>query len=507
MRLRHFNPHHQKNSLFFKVLVAVGAVMAISLILAGGIMVTKAILPSETEFEGAKTVQKEIEPQKQKRKVITKNVQKRSSSLVKRINVVQPQQINTPQVTISLPTGMGGEGTDGIGLSDFSGLTNLANLKIDLPEMDIFGAKAKSDRVFIVLEASPFMMNEDMGALESYNIVKDEIKKLVKMLPPACVFNVMATDHWFSEARNMCFPTLVPATAANKETFDRWISAVNRDLKNIGWRSFAGGTQYQLKYPHPPSPIEQQNTKIVVNGEEQQFRFNWDYEFQTQVRDRYKVYQAAIEQGAGAIWILTSKWPGPEKYFMPVTDDQIRRNTEEWERNLKKAEREGKHVRTKEDWDNWHKACRPFEEKARAELDKENARRRSKGIPQRVVLNIRDYAQSVLKMKLPQCEGIPADHFRPLPKFKTYNTQSLLACYEPILKKTYDERKLPRPTVNIILLLTRKEEWNNKKNATPKAWAFRNGKGTVRILRGGKPISEYEKEEKEMAAKMAKAEK
>ena len=504
MRLRHFNPHHQKNSLFFKVLVAVGAVMAISLILAGGIMVTKAILPSETEFEGAKTVQKEIEPQKQKRKVITKNVQKRSSSLVKRINVVQPQQINTPQVTISLPTGMGGEGTDGIGLSDFSGLTNLANLKIDLPEMDIFGAKAKSDRVFIVLEASPFMMSEDMGAFESYNIVKDEIKKLVKMLPPACVFNVMATDHWFSEARNMCFPTLVPATAANKETFDRWITAINKNYGNFGYHSFVGGTQYQLKFPHPPNPTDQHN-KITVNGEEQNFRFNWDTT-QAVIRDRYKVYQAAIEQGAGAVWILTSKWHGPHEYFMPLTEDQIRRNTEDWERALKKAEREGKHVRTKEDWDNWQKAIKPYCDKAKEWLEKENARRRSKGIPQRVCLDYRVLALE-LKMKVPDCEGIPADHFRPLPKFKTYNTQSLLACYEPILKKTYDERKLPRPTVNIILLLTRKEEWNTKKNAVPKSWAFRNGKGTVRILRGGKPISEYEKEEKEMASKMAKAEK
>ncbi|MBO7520720.1 MAG: hypothetical protein J6T16_00585, partial [Opitutales bacterium] len=227
MKLRHFRPKHQKNSLFLKVLIAVGAFMAVSLILAGSIIITKAISVSETEFKAEKVEQKEIEPEQQKRKVIVKNTQKRNNSVVKRIKIEPQQQINTPQVQISLPSGMGGEGTDSVGLSDFTGLTNLSNFKIDLPEMDIFGAKAKSDRVFIVLEASPFMMNEDMGAFESYNIVKDEIKKLVKMLPSTCVFNVMATDHYFSEARNMCFPTLVPATAANKETFDRWISAIN----------------------------------------------------------------------------------------------------------------------------------------------------------------------------------------------------------------------------------------------------------------------------------------
>ena len=455
-------------------------------------MVTQAILPSETEFEAAPPAQQnQVEPEKQKRKVITKNVQKRSASLVKRINVVQPQQINTPQVEISLPSGMGGDGTDGIGISDFSGMTNLSAMKIDLPEMDIFGTKAKSDRVFIAFDASPYMMNEDMGALESYNIVRDEIKKLIKMLPAACVFNVMAFDVWFKEARDMCFTNLVPATAANKATFDRWISQINKDTKRVGLHDYQS-RQYQMKYPSPPSCVGQKGP----NGEV--FRFAWDGQYKSEVFDRYRIYQTAIEQGAGAIWILTHKWPAPNEYMMPITEDQMKRNSEEWDRNLKKAKSEGKHVRTQEDWDNWHKAWAPMVEKARAWVEADNARRRSRGIPQRVVLDMRWFAEHELKMKGPPCQGIPADHFRPdiRPKVKRYNTMSLLACYEPILKKTYDERGLKRPTVNIIILLTRKEEWNNKKNATPKAWAFRNGKGTVRILRGGKPVSEYEQPEK-----------
>ena len=491
MKIRHFKPKHQKNSLFLKVMIAVGALMTAALILAGGIMVTQAILPSETEFEAAPPAQQnQVEPEKQKRKVITKNVQKRSSSLVKRINVVQPQHINTPQVEITLPSGMGGEGTDGMGISDFSGMTNLSAMKIDLPEMDIFGAKAKSDRIFIAFDASPYMMSEDMGALESYNIVREEIKKLIKMLPAACVFNVMAFDVWFKDARDMCFQNLVPATASNKATFERWIGEINKSTDKVGLHNYQS-RQYNMNYPSPPSPIGQK----TPTGED--FRFAWDGQFKSEVVDRYRIYQTAIEQGAGAIWILTAKWPAPNEYMMPVTDDQMRRNQEEWDRNLKKAKQEGKHVRTQEDWDNWHKACRPYEQKAKEWLDKENERRRSKGIPQRVVLDLRALARE-LKMKVPDCQGIPADHFRPdiRPKIKRYNTSSLLSCYEPILKKVYDERGLKRPTVNIIILLTRKEEWNNKKNATPKSWAFRNGKGTVRILRGGKPVSEYEQPEK-----------
>ena len=41
MKIRHFKPKHQKNSLFLKVMIAVGALMTAALILAGGIMVRR----------------------------------------------------------------------------------------------------------------------------------------------------------------------------------------------------------------------------------------------------------------------------------------------------------------------------------------------------------------------------------------------------------------------------------------------------------------------------------
>ncbi len=492
MKIRHFKPKHKRNSLIWQVMIVVGGIMAASLILAGSIMITQAILPQETEFEAPPPVQQnQLEPEKQKRKVITKNVQKRNQSLVKRINVVQPQQISTPQIEISLPTGTGGEGTDGIGITDFSGLSNLANLKIEMPDMDIFGTKAKSDRVFIAFEASPVMMSDNMGGLESYNIVREEIKKLIKSLPATCVFNVMAFDNHFKEARDACFKGLVPATAANKQIFEKWINEINKDLSKVGLHNYQK-RQYKLKYPTPPSPIGQKDK----NGKRVWFR--WDGTFKSGVLDRYKVYQAAIEHAAGAIWILTNGWVAPNEYMLPLSQDLIDRQQEEWDRNLKKAKQQGKHITTKEDWKNFHNAWKPLEAQAKKWLDAENARRKSKGIPLKVVTDLRWLATNQLKLKGPQLKGSPADYFCPdiRPRIKRYNNLTLLAAYEPILKKVYDERGLKRPTVNIIILLTRKDEWNTKKNAVPKSWAFRNGKGTVRVLRGGKPVSEYEMDAK-----------
>ena len=121
-------------------MIAVGFLMGALLVLAGGIMVTNAVLPQETEFEAVPpSQQNSIEPKKQKIKVITKNVQKRNSSLVKRINILKPQQINTPQVEITLPSGLGGEGTDGFASFKMDGAATLNKLKIELPELDLFG--------------------------------------------------------------------------------------------------------------------------------------------------------------------------------------------------------------------------------------------------------------------------------------------------------------------------------------------------------------------------------
>ena len=487
MKIRHFKPKHQKNSLFLKVMIAVGALMTAALILAGGIMVTQAILPSETEFEAAPPAQQnQVEPEKQKRKVITKNVQKRSSSLVKRINVVQPQHINTPQVEITLPSGMGGEGTDGMGISDFSGMTNLSAMKIDLPEMDIFGAKAKSDRIFIAFETSEKTMTDDMGGLEAFNIVRDEIKKLVSMLPATCVFNVMAFDLHVKEVRDMCNPNLVPATAVNKDRFVKWIDAINKDVNKIGL--WYGDRQYDLKYPIPPFA----DAKVMS--------YHYDGAQYFDVVCRYKVYQTAIEQGAGAIWILTMRWPEPNDYFLPKTPDEQKKFNAQWEKNCKDFVKKGGIIADdadKDAWNKWIKSTEPARMKAKEWLDKENERRRSKGIPQRVITDMLVLANE-LKLKYPPKPTFRND-LRPHVDFKRYTQSSLFASYAQIFKKVYDERGLKRPILNIILLSGRKTKIDNKKLNKIRSWAKLNNNGSVRILRAGKPVSEYEnfKEDKE----------
>ena len=145
MRIHRFRPTHRKNSLFLKVLIIVGIVRAALLVGLAGVLVTQAIIPQEQTFESAPKPVQTQEPEQVKRRVITKNLQKRSNQMPRRINVAKVQNIQTPEVTISLPSGMGGDVGGGFDVTNIGSLS-LDKIQIDLPTMDLFGLKAKAEK-------------------------------------------------------------------------------------------------------------------------------------------------------------------------------------------------------------------------------------------------------------------------------------------------------------------------------------------------------------------------
>ncbi|MBO5782493.1 MAG: hypothetical protein J6R08_08590 [Opitutales bacterium] len=501
MRIRRFKPKQQKNSLFLKVMIVVGAIMTAALILAGGIMVTQAILPKETEFEAVPPPQNQVEPEKQKRKVITKNVQKRNSSLVKRINVVQPQQINTPQVEISLPSGMGGEGTEGFSSIDMSGMANLGKVKIDLPEFDIFGVKGSSDRVLICFDVCSKTMTEEMGALPAFNVVKNEIATLVRGLPATCLFNVMCFDmergqkhgnlgNGIEGGNVNCIEVyrqnLVPANASNKSSFESWIKGINQNENEIGLRD----ANYELRFPYVP--------------------FNEGFTYENHVWQRhgvvywYMAYQAAIEQGAGVIYFLTTHWPRPDEFWVKMTPDQRKKHVEQTKKNAENFEKSGGKLVSPEEKGKFYAIAR---EVARKMINAENEKRAQKNIPPMVIRDSWGYAaQKRIPEAIEAMKKKTWDDFAPKFKFKHHTNPSIMAHYEPIFKKVYEERGLKRPTFNMIIMMPKQgnPEWQKKYFKNASAWARQNNKGVVRIIRGAKPISEYEDPDKKKEDKAEK---
>ncbi|MBO7522113.1 MAG: hypothetical protein J6T16_07735 [Opitutales bacterium] len=500
MKLRRFKPGHQKNSLFFKTLIAVGAFMAASLILAGSIIITKAISVSETEFKAEKVEQKEVEPEKQKRKVIVKNTQKRNKSLVKRIKIEQQQHVNTPPVQISLPSGMGGEGTDGFANVDVSDMSNLGKIKIELPEFDLFGIKGSSDRVLICFDVCSKTMTDEMGALPAFNVVKNEISTLVRGLPSTCLFNVMCFDMergQHGDGTINCVEifrqNLVPANSANKSGFEAWMKGINEDENRVGIRE----DNYKLRFPYVPF-----NEGFAYHATTKKWGWRNHVWERHAVVFWYMAYQAAIEQGAGVIYFLTTHWPLPEEYWLPMSDKQREKYIADTKKNADDFQKKGGVLVTPEEKGKFYAIARA---RAREMINKENEIRRSKNQPPMVVRDSWGYAAA---KKIP--EAIEAmkkktwDDFPPLLQNpKAHTTSSLMAAYEPIFKKLYDEKGLARPVFNMIIMLPRKgdPEWQKKYFKNASIWARQNNKGSVRILRGAKPFSEYEDPDTRKTAK------
>ena len=476
MKIYRFKPKHQKNALFIKVLLVVGAIQVAAMLLLGGIMITQALIPQEAEFEAPPPPQENKEPEKKQRQVVLQKNLKRSATQVKRINVPNVNQVNPPELSISLPSGMGGDGSSGIGDISLAG-ANLQGVKIDLPTMEIFGTKASSDRVFIAFEVSEEVMKDDMGGLDAFNVVKDEIKALVNGLPGTIVFNVMAFDTWHKFGmQSTSFPSLVPANPSNKENFSKWIDTINPNPNKVGL-NWNDPRRYNLKEQPPVYP---------------KISYHWDSSHNHGVVGRYMVYQVALESGAGAVWILSMGWPSAGEYNMSLGEETEKRYMSQWEKNVKDFERKGGKIGTKEDWDAWNRQMAPLREKAKKWLEDENKRREAKGIPKKVETDLDKIVRENLKIKYEPMPKSKNDFRPPVPKFKKYNNQTLYSAYEPIFKKYYDERELPRPKVNIIVLLSRDAEWDSKKSAGVRSWARLNGGGTMRVLRAGKPVAEYE---------------
>ena len=477
MKIYRFKPKHEKNALFIKVLIVVGVIQVAAMLFLGGMMITQALIPQEAEFEAPPPPQDVKEPEKQ-REVVLKKSMKRSSSAVRRINVVNPQMTNTPDLTISLPQGLGGDGDGGINISGIDPAA-LAGTKLDfkLPEFSLFGIKGASDRVVIAFDVSAATMTDDMGGLPAFNVVKDEIKSLVNGLPATVMFNVLAIDNEHHGLVQAFRSSLVPANPTNKAAFESWMAPLNQSYERVGIQD----PNYTLRFNPPP-----------YNSE---FPYHQDVWQNIWVVNRYKTYQAAMEQGAGVVFFLTSSWRPPKDYWVKLTDTELANYNKRMEKARDDFVKRGGKIVDKEVKNDLYRKAR---QAGKAWLDAENARRRSKKQPEMVVRDTLGIARNIKDPNAVQADNMKSvDDFRQPIKWKSYTQSSLLAHYEPMFKKLYDERDLPRPTLNMIIMLPKKvteqgESPTKEHISAASRWAKAHNNGKIRVLRGAKPFDEYQ---------------
>ena len=469
MKLHHFRPKREKRGLLYQVFIVVAVIQIVLLITFGSVIVTQSIIMDENKFDAPPTIEKVDQVRKETR-VRVQQQQKKTQKLTRRISITNPQNTNLPQVNITLPPTM----SMGAAINTISNIDMTSKFNIVTTTVNIGGIKSKTEKVLICIDTGKYLMTDERGGLDTYKAIREDIKKLVNNLPPTVLFNLMAFTTEYGTAINMFQPTLVAATSANKKMACDWVEPLNASLSRLG----PGGNNYKLKYPFLPQPPDSNH-------------------YHQGVSNIYRIYQAALEQGADTIYMLTTSWTDPERIKKPWSNAQTQRYVRDMARYSENIERQ----RRSAGWNDQKQieferkdmiAMRTGIKKAREWIKNENERRAKKGQP----LYTANVTQAMWDNKFyerpqpypPSTGGVKAPEI----KFDSYGRGGVLKYYEKLFKEVYRDKQMKPPTLNMIVFRGKNENLTPAENRVIKQFTSSNNGGRSRVLKGLKPVSEYD---------------
>ena len=468
MKLHHFRPKKEKRGLLYQVFIIVAIIQVVLLITMGSVIVTQSIITEEKKFDAPPTIEKVDQARKETR-VRVQQQQKKTQKLTRRISITNPQNTNLPQVNITLPPTM----SMGAGISAISNIDMTSKFNIVTTTVDIGGIKSKTEKVLICIDTGKYLMTDERGGLDTYKAIREDIKKLINNLPPTVLFNLMAYSTEYGTSINMFQPSLVAATSANKRMACDFVEPLNASLSRLG----PGGNNYKLKYPFLPQPPDSNHYSQYASN-------------------IYRIYQAALEQGADTIYILTTSWTDPERIKKPWNNAQTQRYVRDMARYSENVERQ----RRQAGWNDQKQieyeredmiARRDGIKKARDWIKAENDRRAKKGQPLytgNVNKAMYDNKFYVRPKEVPPSIGVKA----PEVKFESYGRSGILKYYDKLFKEVYRDKQMKPPTLNMIVFRGKNENLTPAENRVIKQFTSSNNGGRSRVLRGLKPVKEYD---------------
>ncbi len=479
MKIHKFNPIKKKDTLLAKLFIAVAGVFAGLLLIFGGMVISEIVLQPETAFEAPPPPEK-VEKKRQI-PIQTQKQQQPTNKLIKRIQLPQTKATNVSTANIALPSSDIGGGTSLVG-----GLApkGLGDLKITMTPINLLGMGGNTEKVVIVIDASRHMMTEEKGALYTYNVIKNDIKRLIGTLPPTVLFNVIAFNVPPPPADGIAINAfnpsgLISASEDNKAKLISWLDPINAKTTGIGVKN-----NYSLKYPFlPQAPTAARRVKGGYDAD---------------VSKLYRVYQAALEQGADTIFILTSGWTAPNAIKRPWTDaekdayakkvakakaafDERVKAAKENKAPVSAEQKAAQNAKDKAAQEARAKSNAAALEKAKNWIATENAKRAKAGQS----LYVEMTAQKLAEAKFGFKKGRVVAHgpvFTPPPQGdnEPYSGAAILKYYRDMIsKKTGEAPKTP--VLNMILFRGKKENIE-KQTSIAEAWTkLHNGKVSVLV--------------------------
>lgn len=286
--------------------------------------------------------------------------------------------------------------------------------------VNFFGIKSKGSRMVFVIEAARFMLTDNKGGIPAYDKVKEDLGKMLAGLNRLTAFNIILFDHKkIATFRD----DLVPASPSNVRLGIEWLDPINRVYEEIGIRS-----DYSSKpLLEGVEPIKLDDLSHFV-----------------------KAVQRAMEMDINTVFLLTSGWVHLHK---PMDERELAKfyKDHKWDEDTEKE---------------WQAAVK----QAHAWLDKENAARRAKGVPQRV---IRDWHELVAELA-------PSVRRKPSPGYLMEEVEEQLKNSARIY---YRNRNKDRPKINVVWFIGEDEEPSVTVDSHFNNIA-RDSRGKTRILQG-----------------------
>ncbi|MGB0418249.1 MAG: hypothetical protein ACPGF8_01535 [Opitutales bacterium] len=461
------------NPMLIQVIVISVILHVVIGLILGGITVIDHIIPDKAQFDEAPETPEEAPPPPPVK--VEVKPQKPKQVLAPKLNLRPVGNIAVADVSVDLPdmqqnfTVSSGLGAGSLQISGGS-LLGVANgsLKLGMSEVNVFGLKSKSERILFIIDSSRGMLTDKKGGLNSYKVIKDKVTELISNLAPGTLFNVILTDDL---NKSILFqPKLVSSGIENQIKLIKWFASVNVDANKVGIGHLGANKRPLTSFA---------DSAIVTNLISQVvWRANQNAYFT----------QLALEMNADSIFHICSQHNGFHGTRRLANERELARNQKDRDRITQSSQ-----------WKKLlaaHKAEIPIMQKRiDATLAKQNAARKKKGLPPRVLLHTGVIAAA---------NELGLKWNNPMPSFSTFGinfrnhhpikASELKRHFGKVVRELYTKKKKRIPNIHILLLLAGDSEISTaqEKNITEFTRTF---KGKLRIVKGLDEIKTAAKEE------------
>ncbi len=270
--------------LLWSILIGVVALHVLGILILGSVVVFRHLFKREVAFEAPPEVIKRIDPRKLEHKVKVQKQQQKSGrpKLQPRLSANKLSDFSLPDIkSIAMPkldpikSNLQSFGAAGIGTGTAGG-SGMGGLGLGVSQVRFMGFNANTERVALLLDLSPSMVEDQRGSFDGFDALKDEIKELVNSLSNGSLFNLIA----FASGVDIYKPEAVRASDENKKEANLWIDPYMSDRVNVD----RNGTRLNNYRQKPETP------KMDATGGLTRFDL---------------AFAAAFESGVDTIFIVT----------------------------------------------------------------------------------------------------------------------------------------------------------------------------------------------------------